>query len=67
MKKNKRLNKAEKRRQRNYLKRCLKNTPDCIQSEISALAEELSQVAVACANTFIELAQRISGFFRNRS
>lgn len=68
MKKNKRLNKAEKRRQRNYLKRCLKNTPDCdcIQCEIIALAEQFSQVAVACATTFIELAQRFGNFFKNR-
>lgn len=61
--KNKRLNKAEHRRQRNYLKKMSGNTPDCIQCEIATLAEGLRQVAIACANTFIELAQRISDFF----
>lgn len=66
MKKNKRLNKAEKRRQRNYLKKISKKIHDCIQCEIIALAEGFSQVAVACANAFIELAQRFSNFFKDR-
>ena len=68
MKKNKRLNKAEKRRQRNYLKMMSKNTPDCdcIQCKIIALAEELRQVAVVGANTFIELVQMVGDFFKNR-
>ena len=66
MRKNKRLNKAEKRRKRNYLKMMSKNIPDCdcIQCGIIALAEGLSQVAAACETTLIELAQRFGDFFK---
>ena len=66
MKKNKRLNKAEKRRQRNYLKKMSKNNFPCLQSATNALVEGLRQVAIACANSLNELAQRIGDFFENR-